>query len=211
MYYLIVHFIDGRRVQLEFDCSSATVSTLHQRCKEYFPSFRLIHKGKLLLASEQLLSEAVQNETTVYLLPNNEQKELSDSSFEKLSSSSSASTTLSAPTATNSRSIKVVFQNEMRRFRVEDLSKFTFENLLEKLKQLFPQFHIELKIQYDDCDGDRITVTTEMEFDECKRECSKQNVMKLFVDEGNGIFFKDGSEETSKNHSRLCSKVAKIN
>jgi hypothetical protein len=48
-------------------------------------------------------------------------------------------------------------------------------------------------------DGDRITVTTELEFEECKRECSESAAIRLFITApANAQYFKDGSIQTRK-------------
>jgi hypothetical protein len=53
------------------------------------------------------------------------------------------------------------------------------------------RFHPELKIQYVDEDNDRITVSTELEWQEALRYLEPFPVKRLFLSEGNGVFFKD--------------------
>jgi hypothetical protein len=91
---------------------------------------------------------------------------------------------------------------------------------LENVSQIFTtRFHAELKVQYIDEDNDRITVSTELEWNEALRFLEPFPVKKLFLSEGNGVFFKDSPppvplffyEESSKpaSESSNCNSASK--
>jgi len=61
------------------------------------------------------------------------------------------------------------------------------------MTNLYPTaFHPEMKLQYVDSDGDKCTITTELEWTEMKQEVLHQTVFRVWVSEGEGPFFKDG-------------------
>jgi len=91
-------------------------------------------------------------------------------------------------------SFKIFLNNEeeIRRFTIDSVP--TWDQFVQKLQQVFHDaFHPELRVQYDDQEGDRITITTEIEWKEAMNYMGSSPVIKLFIKEPpNPIYFKDG-------------------
>lgn len=94
-----------------------------------------------------------------------------------------------------SRSYKVFLMDgrEIRRFNASSL---TWDDFVEVLEQIFQgSFHPELKVQYVDADGDRITISSQIEWAEAMTQFGGDATCKFYVGEGsagpNG-YFKDG-------------------
>lgn len=90
-------------------------------------------------------------------------------------------------------SFKIYFSNEnIRRFRTTD--RPSFEEFVNTLCKHYPaNFHPELRVQYIDAEGDRIDVTTELEWKEMFDQLSDPNNIKIYISEGaNPKYFKDG-------------------
>jgi len=61
------------------------------------------------------------------------------------------------------------------------------------MTNLYPTaYHPEMKLQYVDTDGDKCTITSELEWTEMKQEVLHQSVFRIWVSEGTGAYFKDG-------------------
>jgi len=89
-------------------------------------------------------------------------------------------------------SFKIFFPDEsIRRFRCENFP--SFDAFVCLLSSLYPTaYHPEMKLQYQDSDGDKCTLSTEIEWTEMRQEISQQGVVKIWVAEGSGTYFKDG-------------------
>eukprot|EP00005_Dracoamoeba_jomungandri_P001547 CAMPEP_0174262520 /NCGR_PEP_ID=MMETSP0439-20130205/13020_1 /TAXON_ID=0 /ORGANISM="Stereomyxa ramosa, Strain Chinc5" /LENGTH=362 /DNA_ID=CAMNT_0015347239 /DNA_START=67 /DNA_END=1155 /DNA_ORIENTATION=+ len=88
-------------------------------------------------------------------------------------------------------------ESDIRRISLEATTWFDFTT---QLKELYPStFHPELRVQYLDEEGDKITVSSEMEFQTMLQFHSQQSgPLKLYVVEGplgEGKYFKDGPGE----------------
>jgi hypothetical protein len=95
-------------------------------------------------------------------------------------------------------SFKLYFENnnDIRRLSFP-MDRPSYEQFTEKLCSLYPAtFHPELTVKYVDSDGDKISVTTEIEWDEMWEELSEERVKKLYITEGlnHNAYFKDGPE-----------------
>jgi len=89
-------------------------------------------------------------------------------------------------------SFKIFFANDnVRRFR--NPSRPSFEEFVNQMQKLYsPNFHPELRIQYVDSEGDKIDVTSELEWQEMFQELKGQ-IIKLYIVETNDKkYFKDG-------------------
>ena len=89
---------------------------------------------------------------------------------------------------------KVIFNQEIRRFVLPaPVSWYNFVSTLET--QIFKgnaQYHRELHLQYIDSDGDRITVSSEIEWQAALQYFASTEIKKFEIVEGNNsIFFKD--------------------
>jgi len=85
----------------------------------------------------------------------------------------------------------------------------TYEEFTTLLQTLYPQFHCELLIKYTDKEGDRIAVTSQLEWDEMMDELHDEKVIKLYIEDGLNpdSYFKDGPEpETIQFYSDSISK-----
>jgi len=93
-------------------------------------------------------------------------------------------------------SFKIYFDKDnIRRIR-HPLSNF--EEFVSKLQELYPNYHPELVIKYYDQEGDKIAVTTQLEWEEMLQELKKEEVIKIYVEEGNSDnYFKDGPKPQS--------------
>jgi len=90
-------------------------------------------------------------------------------------------------------SFKIYFsEDNIRRIRVADIP--SYEEFIALLQDLYPKFHPELSIKYVDADGDKISLDTQLEWEEMLMELSGQSSIKLLVEEGDGKYFKDGPE-----------------
>jgi len=90
-------------------------------------------------------------------------------------------------------SFKIYFSEEnIRRIRVAEIP--SYEEFMALLQELYPKFHPELSLKYVDEDGDKISLSTQLEWEEMLMELSGQSSIKLLVEEGDGKYFKDGPE-----------------
>jgi hypothetical protein len=98
------------------------------------------------------------------------------------------------------RSFKVYWQidknetqsPEVRRFNSTNLS---WDHIIKSFAEIFGEkFHPELRVQYIDSDGDTITISSELEWQEALRHFKKDNPIKLYIVEGlhPDQYFKDG-------------------
>jgi len=64
------------------------------------------------------------------------------------------------------------------------------------LQGLYPQYHCEMMIKYDDKENDRIAVTCQLEWEEMMEELADEKIIKLYIEEGPNPkgYFKDGPE-----------------
>jgi hypothetical protein len=64
---------------------------------------------------------------------------------------------------------------------------------VDHLQKLYPHFHLELAIKYTDQEGDKISVGSQIEWEEMFLELEGGNI-KIYVEEGNNsdAYFKDG-------------------
>jgi hypothetical protein len=157
---LLVNLVDGTRHSMRF-ADSDTVADLHEKCAKRFAlAFRLIFKGRVVEPSTTAsLSSMFVDYDVVFLVPTGTARQSSTiDSFVKLGSSSSKvpaapavvidDDSLQQQQPQPQQAFKVSFGEELRRFRVSN--QFSLEDLLAKLATLFPTFHRELRIQYDD-------------------------------------------------------------
>jgi len=79
-------------------------------------------------------------------------------------------------------SFKVYFSTEnIRRFNT---SQPTFEDFISLLTKHYPTcYNLELRILYMDNEGDRIEVTSELEWTEMFSQLQGQNPIKLYIEE----------------------------
>jgi len=91
-----------------------------------------------------------------------------------------------------STSFKIFFdENNIRRIRVESASP-TYSEITSLLESLYPEnYHPELSIKWQDEEGDKITVSSELEWNHLLQSVNERPI-KLFVTEGKGLYFKDG-------------------
>lgn len=91
----------------------------------------------------------------------------------------------------SNKTFKIFFANEIRRFSTD--AGPTFEDFVSKLSELFPNlYHPELRIQYQDSEGDKIAVTSQVEWEEMFSELKESAIIKLHVVEApNTNYFKD--------------------
>jgi len=90
-------------------------------------------------------------------------------------------------------SFKVYFStSNIRRFRTTNIP--SFEEFIETLSKHYPNsFHPELRVQYVDTEGDKIDVTTQLEWEEMFGQVSKTETIKIHITEiSNPKYFKDG-------------------
>jgi hypothetical protein len=90
-------------------------------------------------------------------------------------------------------SFKIYFSTEnIRRFRTAN--RPNFEEFVQLLCNHYPQnFHPELRVQYTDAEGDRIDVTTELEWNEMFDQLTDKNNIKIYIAEASDPkYFKDG-------------------
>jgi len=95
----------------------------------------------------------------------------------------------------NTVSFKIFFQNSdnIRRFRME--TRPSYEQFVEFMQKLYsPLYHPELRLQYTDSEGDKIDVTSQLEWHEMFEELKNEKIIKIHVNEGKGPYFKDGPE-----------------
>jgi len=88
---------------------------------------------------------------------------------------------------------KVYFNGEVRRFQLPVNISF-YDFLLTLEREIFngnPDYHRELYLQYQDQEGDRITITSAAEWEEALRILSTENLKKFHIVEGAGVYFKD--------------------
>jgi len=90
-------------------------------------------------------------------------------------------------------SFKVYFStSNIRRFRTTNIP--SFEEFVGILTKHYPtSFHPELRVQYVDSEGDKIDVTTQLEWEEMFGQVSKTETIKIHISEiSNPKYFKDG-------------------
>lgn len=89
---------------------------------------------------------------------------------------------------------KIFYKDEVRRFCMneESISWYKFTEALRELFTSHSDFHKELTLQYEDAEGDKINISTEVEFDEMLQQHNRDALIKLRITEGNGNYFKDG-------------------
>jgi len=95
-------------------------------------------------------------------------------------------------TTRNMTSFKIYFsEDNIRRIRVEEVP--SYEDFIALLHELYPKLHLEhsITIKYVDSDGDKISLDTQLEWDEMLMEFSGQSNIKLLV-EGNRNSCNDG-------------------
>jgi len=87
---------------------------------------------------------------------------------------------------------KIFFNNNDIRRLTKPVS--SYEEFVVLLQELYPQYHCELMIKYVDKEGDRIAVTSQIEWEEMMDELHDEKVIKLYVEEGlhPDSYFKDG-------------------
>jgi len=104
---------------------------------------------------------------------------------------------------------KIFFNdNDIRRIRTNNVP--TFEEFVELLLKTYPQFHSELTIKYTDLEGDKIVVSTQIEWEEMFQELSEEKIIKVIVEEGsnNKRYFRDGPDpEPQYFYSDMISKL----
>jgi len=78
----------------------------------------------------------------------------------------------------------------VRRFR---MARPSFEDFVAQMQKLYaPNYHPELRIQYVDTEGDRIDVTSELEWSEMFKELGNQIIKLYIIDSKDKKYFKDG-------------------
>eukprot|EP01129_Flabellula_baltica_P005634 TRINITY_DN204_c0_g1_i1.p1 TRINITY_DN204_c0_g1~~TRINITY_DN204_c0_g1_i1.p1 ORF type:complete len:379 (+),score=123.95 TRINITY_DN204_c0_g1_i1:51-1187(+) len=89
-------------------------------------------------------------------------------------------------------SFKIYFSEEnIRRIRLPEVP--SYEKFMNLLQESYPaNFHIELSVKYIDEDGDKISVDSQMEWEEMIDAHTGESHIKLYVEEGEGAYFKDG-------------------
>jgi len=88
-------------------------------------------------------------------------------------------------------SFKIFFsENNIRRIRVSEIP--SYEEFTNLIQDLYPKFHVELCVKYIDSDGDKISLDSQIEWEEMLMEFGGQSCIKLLVEEGDGGYFKDG-------------------
>jgi len=90
-------------------------------------------------------------------------------------------------------SFKIYFSSEnIRRFRTA--TRPGFEEFVSLLCKHYPaNYHPELRVQYTDAEGDRIDVTTELEWNEMFDQLTDKNNIKIYIAEASDPkYFKDG-------------------
>jgi len=71
----------------------------------------------------------------------------------------------------------------------------SYEQFVEFMQKLYaPLYHPELRLQYTDSEGDKIDVTSQLEWHEMFEELKNEKIIKIHVNEGKGPYFKDGPE-----------------
>eukprot|EP01092_Planopodium_desertum_P016206 TRINITY_DN894_c0_g1_i1.p1 TRINITY_DN894_c0_g1~~TRINITY_DN894_c0_g1_i1.p1 ORF type:complete len:382 (+),score=59.65 TRINITY_DN894_c0_g1_i1:56-1201(+) len=91
-------------------------------------------------------------------------------------------------------SFKLYFSaDDIRRIR-SPKEKPTWAEFNSLLQDLYTNYHPELRVQYLDEEGDRITIGSETEWVTALEVLAKSNPIKLFIQEGAsaGAYFKDG-------------------
>lgn len=109
-------------------------------------------------------------------------------------------------------------------FGPENIRRFTFqpttlENFQQLLVALYPDFyHLEMTLQYVDTDGDKVSVSSEMEWEEMLSH-SKNSLKLHVVESGNKKFFRDGpapevvkvyGEKGQENEGDFQAEIAKV-
>jgi hypothetical protein len=102
-------------------------------------------------------------------------------------------------------SFKIFIRSEIRRFSL-DTENLSYEKFLEKLRQNIPSFHVEMKTTYEDVEKDKVIFSSEVEFHEMLshlKQISKgePSVIKIWIEESDIPYFKDGSVEMLKMYS----------
>jgi len=89
---------------------------------------------------------------------------------------------------------KIFFgNNNIRRFNTP--KQPTYEEFVALLVKLYsPVYHPELRLQYVDTEKDHIDVTCQLEWEEMFVELAKERIIKLYVKEGSGVYFKDSPQ-----------------
>jgi len=89
--------------------------------------------------------------------------------------------------------VEVSGAQEIRRFSTQ--KAISWEEFLNELQRVLrPYFHPELRIQYVDSEGDRITISSEEEWREAMNQLT-QEPHKFYVSEQkHGIYFKDSPQ-----------------
>jgi hypothetical protein len=88
---------------------------------------------------------------------------------------------------------KIFFnENDIRRIRFENVP--SYEEFVEHLQKLYPHYHVELAIKYNDLEGDRISVSSQLEWEEMYNELIGSGIIKIYIEEGPNAdkYFKDG-------------------
>lgn len=89
------------------------------------------------------------------------------------------------------KSIKIFFGEEIRRVRCPNPPP-SFNEFISLLGELFKEkYHPELLLQYEDEEKDRISVTSQIEWQEALEIMRNLQILTFFISEGTGIFFKD--------------------
>ncbi len=89
--------------------------------------------------------------------------------------------TIQHATMNSNVTLKVTFDGDLRRISVP--TSISLADLKKRLANMFANFE-ELKLQYSDDEGDRITITSHDELEEAMRvAASTNNILRLFVSE----------------------------
>jgi len=80
---------------------------------------------------------------------------------------------------------KIIFaENNIRRLKLTNLP--TYSEFIQNLTQIYPsQFHTEYKfiLKYVDTDGDKIAVSTQLEWEEMLQQLTGENTLKIYIEE----------------------------
>jgi len=101
----------------------------------------------------------------------------------------------------DTQTFKIYFKDgDIRRFTIPSEPRQSWEEFTVLLMSLFTnadgEFHPELRIQYVDSEGDKITITCQEEWGAALDHLSgsaDNKVIKLYISEGNGVYFKDSA------------------
>jgi hypothetical protein len=85
---------------------------------------------------------------------------------------------------------KIYFGNDIRRIYYS----LSFEEFVNELYLIYPTYYPNLEIKYYDSDGDKIVVSSQLEWEEML-ELNREQVIKIYIEEKNSrTGFKEGSD-----------------